>query len=264
MSSLSNNAVRVVQVTDPHIGETEAFSLAGVNTLQSFEAVMQALEACEYELLAVTGDIAAEGAWGAYRLFAEVMSKPRVTFAWLPGNHDRFDVMCEQIASQPFRESLDFANWRLLFLNSAVSGQVAGWLDDSQFALLHSAINSDDDKSIAIFIHHPPSPVGCDWLDKQRVSNSEQLADLLKGCKKVKAIFTGHVHQESQCYWHGIPVYTSPSTCVQFAENSAEFSLSNKGPGYRWIDFLDDGQLKTGVRYIVAEGQTVDQTCMGY
>lgn len=259
-------SLRVIQLTDPHIGDSPDFVLAGVNTLQSLNTVLAKLEQLDGqpELLAVTGDIAADGDALAYQQFSSAMESMQVPYAWLPGNHDNFDVMSGQFVAQPFREVVALNGWRLVFLISSAEGQVGGVLADGQLAIIRSLVEDADDSPIALFMHHPPSGVGSDWLDMQRISNSEQLATLVERSDKIKAIFAGHVHQESVSSWFGASVYTAPSTCVQFARNSTEFALCQNGPGYRWIEFFDDGSLATGVEYVNTEKQKVDAGCKGY
>ena len=258
--------MRIVQLTDPHLGESPQFVLAGVNTLRSFSAVMAELKLAEPQprLLVVTGDIAADGDAVAYRQFSASMTAANLPYSWVPGNHDDFSIMQGELTAQPFRSVVELDGWRLVHLISSVDGQVSGALDQQQLDVLRMAVEADDALPIAVFMHHPPSAVGSQWLDKQRVANNGQLAELLADNNKVKAVFTGHVHQESESDWNGTPVYTTPSTCIQFARKSREFSLCEQGPGYRWIDLHQDGCLETGVAYLSGHQQAVDKACTGY
>lgn len=113
-------------------------------------------------------------------------------------------------------------------------------------------------------MHHPPIPVGCDWLDKQRVSNADQLERIVSGAGNVSAIFCGHVHQATETAWAGTTVYTSPSTCFQFAANSPGFAMSDDCPGYRWIDLHADGHLETGVNVLDIKDHVVDHAVKEY
>ena len=277
MTSVFKKPVRIAQVTDPHLGALADFSLAGVNTRDSLRAVLDDLtfgsaqrfssqgradEALDF--VAVTGDIAADGEAEAYRTFASLMDDFGAPYAWLPGNHDCLANMSTTLTAPPFRPVIALSGWRLLFLNSATDGKVGGHVDDRQLQVLQALKSDNDPRPIAAFVHHPPVDVGSQWIDKQKIANADVLAESLADDCRIKAIFSGHVHQESVQDWHGIPVYTSPSTCVQFARNSEDFALSNKGPGYRWIDLYEDGQIETGVRYVVCEGQQVDEACTGY
>lgn len=259
-------ARRIIQLTDPHIGETRDHTLAGIRTYDSFSQVLAAVAASQAapELLMVTGDIAALGTHKAYQLFTEQITFFEIPYAWLPGNHDDFAVMQEGIQASPYWPVLELGDWRVVSINTAVSGQVGGHLVADELSFLDSTLRRDADNPTVVFMHHPPLPVGCDWLDKQRVANADALHSLLARHANVRAIFTGHVHQQQTLRWAGIPVYTTPSTCFQFAPNSPNFALSDDPPGYRWIDLHGDGQLQTGVEYLRDFPQKVDHRTGGY
>lgn len=56
----------------------------------------------------------------------------------------------------------------------------------------------------------------------------------------------------------------TPSTCIQFAPGSNEFSIDGQAPGYRWIDLYPDGTLDTHVRRAEDYVFTVDLDSQGY
>ncbi len=256
--------LRVIQLTDTHLGTGEGFELAGLNTRESLGAVLAEIEqtATSADLLAVTGDIAADAEAGAYKLLNRIMSGIDVSYAWLPGNHDDFSLMREVI-DQPFKPVVETDHWELLFLNTSVPNQVGGALAASELQFLQSRL-AEGSKHVAIFLHHPPLDVGCKWLDVQQVENSEALAGLVKASNRVKGIFTGHVHQQGEHQWQGCKVYTTPSTCVQFSRNCDEFTLSAKPPGYRIIQFHGDGRIETRVHYLKNSDMKPDRNCIGY
>ncbi len=256
--------MQIIQLTDTHLGRDEDFILAGLNTRRSLGDVLSAIRQLQQpsDLITVTGDIAANGESGAYRLFSQIMSAQIAPFAWLPGNHDDFPLM-KDLITQPFRPVVETEHWQLLFLNTAVPNQVGGYLAAGEMELIQKQL-AENSKHIALFMHHPPIDIGCKWLDAQQVSNRHSLAQQVAASGRVRGIFTGHVHQSGEHQWHGCKVYTAPSTCVQFSPNSDEFSLSTNPPGYRIIQLLDDGNIETRVHYLAREGKMVDRECVGY
>lgn len=256
----------LVQITDLHIGETRDDSLAGVCTYDSFIKILTDIAACnDYaDMMMVTGDVAAEGTHSAYRLFAEQAQFFEIPYAWLPGNHDDFAVMQSGFISSPYWPILEFGNWRVLSLNTAIPGQVGGGLVAEELIFLEERLRAEPDAPFAIFMHHPPMPVGCDWLDQQCISNADDFEAIIRAAGNVKALFTGHVHQESITRWGGCNVYTTPSTCFQFAANSRDFAMSDVLPGYRWIDLYPDGRFETGVRYLSDIEHKVNHSVSSY
>ena len=256
---------RILQVSDSHLGGSRDFRLAGINTYQSFGQVLKALPDLDIapDLVAVTGDIAGEGEEVAYHLFNEVMAEQPWSFAWLPGNHDDFSLM-RQVLHQPFRRVVELGNWVAIFLVSAQPGEVSGQLADTELAELTDLLHRYRDQHVLLFMHHMPVEISCRWLDKHRVANHRQLAEVVADFPQVKALFAGHVHQAFSASWQGIGVHSAPSTCFQFAPGSDGFALSEQPPGYRWIDLYADGHLKTGEGFVVGVKQQVDHRCGGY
>lgn len=260
----SEEIVRLVQLTDCHLGLDCEFNLAGVNTHDTFSKVLSAVRVnrpSSYTF--VTGDIACEGAEASYQLFSKMMKSNQLDYGWLPGNHDDFQQMQKTIP-QSFVKAKEFGEWVVISLVSSVPGKVNGELSAYELQELSDLLEQYKDQFILLFVHHPPVDIQCQWLDEQRISNSEKLNEVISVHKKVKAIFTGHVHQESETNWFGIPVFTTPSTCFQFTSHSDTFDISNQPPGYRWIELYPNGSIKTGVEHIACDEQSIDRNCMGY
>ncbi len=256
----------LVQISDLHIGETRDHRLAGICTYDSFSKALADISARrDYaDMMMVTGDVAAEGKHSAYRLFSEQAQFFEIPYAWLPGNHDDFAVMQSGFISSPYWPLLELGGWRVLSLNTAVPGQVGGTLVEEELMFLEQSLRAEPEVPFAIFMHHPPMAVGCEWLDKQRISNADELEEIVRAAGNVKAFFTGHVHQEIATCWAGCHVYTTPSTCFQFAAKSVDFAMSDGMPGYRWIDLHPDGHIETGVRYLSEIEHKVNHALSGY
>lgn len=257
---------RLIQLTDNHIGVIREHRLAGVCTYDTFRQVLADIAALPDvpDMLMVTGDVAAFGKRKAYQLFAEQIGFVDIPYIWLPGNHDDFEVMQKSVTSTPYWPLLEFGNWRVISLNSAVSGEVGGFLADGELDFLATTLRKEGAHPTIIFLHHPPVPVGCQWLDKQKISNANELENIVAAASNVKAIFCGHVHQEYSVEWAGCRVYTTPSTCFQFAANSHEFAMSDDRPAYRWIDLHPDGRLETGVYHLQIADYAVDHQVSEY
>ena len=113
-------------------------------------------------------------------------------------------------------------------------------------------------------MHHSPVEVGCRWLDTQKIQNAGSLYDLLIEHGNVKAVLTGHVHQQFDGVWGELALHTAPSSCIQFKKNSDDFAVSGEPPGYRWLDLRADGVIVTGVEFIDGFNQSPDVQNTGY
>ena len=262
----SEKTWRLVQVTDPHLGPTRDYCLAGIETYESFRQILAELGSRHPvpDMIYATGDIAASGAPEAYQLFTQQMQFLDIPYGWLPGNHDDLNIMQEGLSSASYWPVLELGHWRAISLDTSMPGEVGGALQQKELSFLESALKAEPDNSFILFMHHPPLPVGSEWLDKQRISNAEDLKAVVASCANVKAIFSGHVHQEFIDQWAGCDVYTTPSTCFQFLPDNAGFALSDQLPGYRWIDLRPDGSLDTGVVHLKESSQSIDHNVVGY
>ncbi len=265
-ASVSLEVSRIIQITDLHLGGTPDYQLAGVCTYASFQEVLNRVQAetIPLHMIMVTGDIAADGVLPAYRLFTDRIRATALPYAWLPGNHDDFQVMQESVSSAPYWPVLDVGGWQLVSLNSAEPGKVPGRLQLDELAFLEKVLARSPNLPTAIFMHHPPWEIGCAWLDRQRVVNADALHAIIENAANVKAIFSGHVHQDFCGQWAGVPVFCTPSSCFQFAPRSDDFRLSQEPPAYRWIDLCSNGSLQTDVVYITDTRQKVDTGSTGY
>lgn len=261
---INDRAFRVIQVSDCHLGKHGDFVLAGINTKDSFQWVLDTIKQTESpDLLVATGDLAGDHEPEAYEQFNLMMDATGLPMAWLPGNHDDFVAM-QPLLKTPFARTLDMGDWLGIFLNSAVPGQVGGALAHSELATLGALLKQYPDRHTALFLHHPPVAINSAWLDEHRVSNHFDFAAVLQQHPQVKGIFAGHVHQAVNTTWYGCTVHTAPSTCFQFEHNRDSFALSNEPPGYRWINFNADGSITSGVSFVQGYKQTVDRQCVGY
>ncbi len=259
-----NKSLHIVQVTDCHLGEREGDTLLGMDTDHSLVAVLDQLrrDCGVIDLLVVSGDLSSNGQAGAYHRLLPRLGGLAPHLVWLPGNHDDVALMRQLAGAALMPARLELGGWQLLFLDSAVPGQVGGKLAASQLLLVEQALQQA--LPTLIFLHHHLFPVGCQWLDEQRVENAAELQVLLQGQDQVKAIVCGHVHQESDIQQGPLRQLTTPSSCIQFAPGSAGFALDSRNPGYRYLELAADGSLVTQVRRVQGQQFKVDRMASGY
>lgn len=253
----------VVQISDCHLGTHQGECLLGMDTDHSLDEVLNLIRRNHprIDVLVVSGDLSGNGAVPAYRRLLPRLEGLAEHLVWLPGNHDDLDAMRQVVGPELLRSTLNIGHWQLVFLNSAVPGQVGGHLAPAQLQL---ASNIQRDRPALVFVHHHLCPLGSAWLDEQRIDNAEELFDLLKGRDNIAAIASGHVHQQSDTRQREQRLLTTPSTCVQFAPESETFALDEASPGYRWFTLTEDGQANTGVERVSGVKFIIDRTADGY
>ena len=242
--------VRLIQITDCHLGSKKTFVSQGVNTYKSFLKVLNDVATrCAPSLIFISGDISSSGTKSSYQLFSDAMESLFIPYRWLPGNHDDFELM-NTIIPQPFIRVEKHSNWVIISLVSSDPKKTPGLLAKNEIEELKLILKKYQNHFILIFVHHPPVRINSKWLDEHCITNSDQLEEILSGYSNVRGIFTGHVHQERTTNWNNLLVYSSPSTCYQFVSDVQHFQLSTDAPGYRWINLHSDGFMDTGVNYL--------------
>jgi 3',5'-cyclic-AMP phosphodiesterase len=254
----------VAQISDCHLGATKGEALLGMDTDHSLEMLLRQLEDQRdaLDLLVVSGDVSSDGHEAAYHRLLPRLQGMAKRVVWMSGNHDDADKMRAVVGDELMPSVLELEGWQLVFLNSAVPGQVGGDLVEREMSLLRRALQCD--LPTLIFLHHHVLPVGCEWLDEQRVANADALCELLREYPQVKALVSGHVHQASDQQLGGLRQLTTPSSCIQFAPNSADFALDTLNPGYRCFLLSPSGQFKSRVKRLEGVEFVVDHSASGY
>ena len=154
--------------------------------------------------------------------------------------------------------------WQIILMDSTIPGRVGGRVEAQELQRLDALLRDQPTTSTLVCLHHPPLPIGCAWLDEQRVSNGAELTTLLASHPQVRGVLWGHVHQEFERDAGAIKLMSTPSTCIQFAVGSDSFSLADLAPGMRWLDLYPDGRLTTHVQRLQDVTLDYDRNSSGY
>lgn len=265
-----DRAIRVVQITDCHLGGEVGEQLVGMDTDISLDHVLALIqeEQAEAKLLLATGDLSNHGSISAYsRLSTKLQALPMPS-AWLAGNHDCRDLMVESVGEATLPRTVTLGRWLILMLDSTVPGQVGGELGASELAYAEQLLRSAPDaEHVLVCLHHQPVAIGCDWLDEQQLADSDALMAVLAKEPRLRGVVWGHVHQAfhgEDPRLPGVKLLSAPSTCIQFEPNSADFKLDHAAPGYRWFNLHSDGTLESDVSRVTGVDLHVDFESQGY
>lgn len=242
----------VLQVTDCHLFPDPGATLLGVNTQASLAAALRA--ACRErrpDAVLATGDIAQEASADTYRLFLDTV---RAHFdgplLCVPGNHDHGETLAAALPC----DDLGIGIWRVVGVDTHVDDVVGGRVGSSELARLSAVL--DGPGPTLVVGHHCPVAIGTPWLDVHRIEDGEALMRVLVGAT-VPAYAFGHIHQEVDVAL-STRLLGTPSTCFQFAADTAEFAVDDAKPGYRWLHLAEDGTVATEVRRIADYPLTIN------
>ena len=243
--------LRLVQITDTHLGREPGGTLLGMDTDFSLQQVLRRIKAERdgIDLVLGTADIADSGSESAYRRAADYFAELGAPALWLPGNHDLLETMCATLGRSGGLERVCLGRyWQIVMLNSQIPGQVGGRLGPDQLEFLEAQLRKGQEAGLfsLICLHHQPVPMGSAWIDQQMVVDSEAFWHTLSGFDQVRAVLWGHVHQHLDSKRGDVQLLATPSSCIQFAPASDDFKVDDVAPGYRWLDLLADGRIETG------------------
>ncbi len=265
----AKQTVRLLQITDTHLFANSDECLLGVNTAQSFQAVISEIlhTRVEFDGIIATGDISQDHSSASYQTFLNGIRQWSLPCYWLPGNHDEQNEMHAILSQSPLVRAdvvLLGEHWQMIMLDSQVKGSPHGWLDDKQIHLLQDIVDANPSRHTLIAFHHHPIPVASAWLDQHILKNREAFWEEVKDMKQVKAVICGHIHQTLDIECFGKRVLAAPSTCIQFLPNSDQFSLDLVSPGWREISLHADGAITTTVKRIKGNQFIPDMNSSGY
>ncbi|MBS1204835.1 MAG: 3,5-cyclic-AMP phosphodiesterase [Proteobacteria bacterium] len=269
LSLAGESRVRVLQITDSHLFAEKHETLLGVNTWESYQAVLEAIQAqqCPCDLIVATGDLAQDHSAAAYQHFAEGIARFTAPCVWLPGNHDFQPAMYSALQDagiSPAKRVFIGERWQILLLDSQVFGVPHGELSEFQLEWLENKLSDSPERHTLLLLHHHPLPSGCSWLDQHSLRNAGELNNVLQRFPKVRHLLCGHIHQDLDLDWNGRRLLATPSTCVQFKPHCANFTLDTIAPGWRWLDLYDDGTLHTEVCRLESTQFRPDTASEGY
>lgn len=249
-------ALNVLQISDLHILDTPGDTMLGVNTEYYFQQTLARAFAIHghFDLILVTGDLTQEPSSSSYRRIASHLADYKTPCLCLPGNHDDPTLMAAHLnnAWVKYDQQIRLGSWRFVLLNSRVDDSPAGRLSKNDLIWLEALLEKQTDDFFVVAVHHHAYLSGCAWLDRIGIENGQQLLDLLERYDNVKALVNGHIHQDLKRHHQHITMLSAPSTCFQFATNSADFMIDDLPPGYRVLNLFDDGSL-TGDCYRLPE-----------
>jgi 3',5'-cyclic-AMP phosphodiesterase len=248
---LMTSPLRLLQFSDTHLMSDPLGELKGVRSFDSLRLVLAHARQRHWnaEALLLTGDLVHDDAAAYTHIRAQfgALGKP---VHCLPGNHDDVPAMHRALQGAPFTTAglVDFAHWRIVMLDSVVSGEAHGALAPAELARLEQALAGAGERQVMVCLHHHPVQMASRWLDTVKLQNSSDFFGVVDRFKNVRAISWGHVHQQFDVRRKGVRLLAVPSTCAQFTPYSDNFAVDSQShPGYRRFALHADGNIETEI-----------------
>jgi 3',5'-cyclic AMP phosphodiesterase CpdA len=223
----------IAQLSDSHI---RLGPLAGETAAHLHRALGRALGLRPApDCVVITGDVVDNGMTEEYQAFLAIAEGYPLPIHLAVGNHDDARTMVQVFGKTGYLGnaesayySVDYLELRLIFLDSAVPGSMAGHLPAEQLQWLDRTLADRADVPAFVCLHHPPIDVGMPFLDRIKLDNPDALQAVLTKHPHAQRILAGHVHRTVIGSFAGTTVTVAPSTFRQSA-----IDLQTDGPsGY--------------------------------
>ena len=247
--------IRLLQISDTHLHATADSRMRGVNTDETFRAVLaHAQQDARWpaDAVLVSGDIVQDESRAGYERFRDYMAELNVPVLALPGNHDDPKLMDEILSGAAFQFCGTFRlkDWSLVLLNTFLTGEDAGGLGPRRLEALAFALREHVDQHVLVCMHHQPINMGSAWLDGVGLRDADRFLEAIDAASNVRGVLWGHVHQSSDRWRGPVRFMSAPSTCSQFLPGSAFFAIDSMPPGMRWLELNQDGTIDTVIDWV--------------
>ena len=245
--------MKFVHITDTHLVAPRE-RLYGLDPKARLDAAVADIKRhhADAELVVVTGDLTHWGEPEAYRSFVLAMRPLPMPWIVLVGNHDRraecLDVLASNAPRDPhgFVQGVrDFPVARLVFLDTLNETSHAGQMCDKRLGWLAETLaRTPTDKSLLIFMHHPPFEVGVHAMDRIALAERARFGEVIAPYRtRIHHLFFGPVHRPIAGSWQGIPFSTQRGTNHQVwfeVDPAAPHLASHEPPAYAIVLVTSD------------------------
>jgi Icc protein len=193
------------------------------------------------EVKAKTHEVTVRDYETSYEVFHNLVSRLNVPVHYVMGNHDRrvpfrrVIVKDPQPTDRPHYYAFTSGQHRICLLDSLHPRGDGGYLGLAQLAWLRKQLHQQPERPTILVVHHQAVPVGVKVLDQIMLMDAEDLWQVVHEVDNVCAVLCGHVHLPFTGQRDGIPVFTTPSTCFQFAEAPNGLAVSGDPPMLRLV-----------------------------
>jgi 3',5'-cyclic AMP phosphodiesterase CpdA len=217
----------IAQISDTHVCAEGTPLYGRIDTNAGLAGAVETVNRLKPrpDLVLMSGDLAESGEAAQYAMLRKLLARLELPVHVMPGNHDSRDRLRAAFADHAYlpkegaflHYALERGPLRLIALDTQLPGEDGGALCAQRLAWLAAELERDPNHPTVIAMHHPPVPIGVDWLDRSNCANADAFAAVVSRHPQIERILCGHVHRAAQIRFAGTMVATAPSTAYQVA-----------------------------------------------
>ena len=200
----------IAQISDFHLKPAGVLAYGVADTAARLERAVGHINHLHPlpDLVLITGDLADEGADGAYEVLRELLSPLRPPFFVVPGNHDHKPSLLHTFQNHAHLKggvkeqgslyicyTVEDYPVRLIGLDTVTPGEHGGGLGLERLSWLDKVLGEKPDAPTVIFMHHPPFASAIGHMDKEIFKGRHELSRVVEKHHQVERILCGHIHR---------------------------------------------------------------------
>lgn len=229
--------MRILQITDLHLTESPGQNFLGLNNHDRLQRVLAAAAHLSPDAYVFSGDYSAQmPSRGSLLWLREQLQKITQPVYLLAGNHDDTPMLRSVFelsgqAAAPLDYTFQLGTAHFLALDSS-----QGELSATQLSWLQQQLTTQPIQ--AIFMHHPPMPLGCAFMDaKYPLKNTAPLQTILRGRGSLLPIFCGHYHTGLTATDGKLLVHSCPPVSFHIDPNAPDFQQRDLPAAFQLIQY---------------------------
>ena len=251
-------AVYFVHISDTHIGPTADFSRHGHQPLPNARKLVELINTLPVkpDFVIHTGDVVTDPDPVSYQNAADLFAGLSVPLYFVVGNHDTavsirtYLPMGPKVDLSQNQDLLTYAfnckGYRILIVDARGPDEIDphGLFSAEQLDIVRREAIPDG-PPLLVFMHFPVLPLNSIWMDTYMlVINGNELHEaLLPARDRLRGVFFGHIHQNTQTFRDGILYVSVASAFAQFSAwpnaNTTGFDVEHP-PAFNFVHLLPD------------------------
>lgn len=269
---MSDTLLRFVHITDTHISADPHYNSAGARhtPLMGAKALVHELNRLPFtpDFVLHTGDVAADPDESHYNTAKEILSEIKYPVYYVPGNHDHAEPLQRFLLGVEPKATFDYEfevnGVQVICTDSNRPAPLyRGKVSDQQLRWLEGLCAAPDDRPLIVALHHPVLPMGSPaWDTQMNLIDGEAFhRALLPARDRLRGVFSGHVHQNTDIVRDGIPYFTGLSSWYQIENYPDQTELVRETfsePGFSVVLVTREQLYMRRHTFIVDSGSMTD------